>query len=223
MLENRLRWKPGKRGHYEGYYFAFNDPESGRGFWIRYSMVSPSDDGGRAARPGLVHAHRPGPGSPQPGHPGDLPDRGPPGVGPAVLQATSRAAGCALSMAAPGAIASDGRRRSRGTSASTRSSPPSAPPRMGRCEWPHASLNPIHCSGSRGRSPKTARKPVWTAGSGSRRTSSGSGTASAGTGPSASTWGSQGARSLASRHGRSCPGASAPSRRSSSRWGTAAG
>lgn len=38
-----MRWKPGKRGHYEGYYVAFNDPDSGRGFWIRYSMVAPSD------------------------------------------------------------------------------------------------------------------------------------------------------------------------------------
>jgi hypothetical protein len=44
MVGNRLRWKPGRRGHYEGYYAAFNDPESGRGFWIRYSMVAPADD-----------------------------------------------------------------------------------------------------------------------------------------------------------------------------------
>jgi hypothetical protein len=43
MVGNHLRWKAGKRGHYEGYYVAFNDPESGRGFWIRYSMVAPSD------------------------------------------------------------------------------------------------------------------------------------------------------------------------------------
>lgn len=42
---NRLRWTPGKRGHYEGYYIAFNDPETGRGYWIRYSMVAPSDAG----------------------------------------------------------------------------------------------------------------------------------------------------------------------------------
>jgi hypothetical protein len=42
---NDMRWKPGKRGHYEGYYIAFNDPESGRGYWIRYSMVAPTDAG----------------------------------------------------------------------------------------------------------------------------------------------------------------------------------
>ncbi len=28
MNGNDMRWKPGKRGHYEGYYIAFNDPES---------------------------------------------------------------------------------------------------------------------------------------------------------------------------------------------------
>jgi hypothetical protein len=44
MVGNQMRWKPGKRGHYEGYYVAFNDPESHRGFWIRYSMVAPSDE-----------------------------------------------------------------------------------------------------------------------------------------------------------------------------------
>jgi hypothetical protein len=40
-----MRWKPAKRGHYEGYYVAFNHPESGRGYWIRYSMVAPTDAG----------------------------------------------------------------------------------------------------------------------------------------------------------------------------------
>ena len=40
-----MRWKQGKRGHYEGYYVAFNHPESGRGYWIRYSMVAPTDTG----------------------------------------------------------------------------------------------------------------------------------------------------------------------------------
>jgi hypothetical protein len=44
MVGNRLRWKAGKRGHYEGYYVAFNDPESERGFWIRYSMRAPTDE-----------------------------------------------------------------------------------------------------------------------------------------------------------------------------------
>jgi hypothetical protein len=43
-----MRWKPGKRGHYEGYYCAFNDPGSGRGFWIRYSMVAPSSEADEA-------------------------------------------------------------------------------------------------------------------------------------------------------------------------------
>jgi hypothetical protein len=45
MNGNDMRWKPGRRGHYEGYYVAFNDPESGRGYWIRYSMVAPTDTG----------------------------------------------------------------------------------------------------------------------------------------------------------------------------------
>jgi hypothetical protein len=45
MDGNDMRWKPGRRGHYEGYYVAFNKPSSGRGYWIRYSMVSPSDAG----------------------------------------------------------------------------------------------------------------------------------------------------------------------------------
>ncbi len=43
MNGNDMRWKPGKRGHYEGYYVAFNHPESARGYWIRYSMVAPTD------------------------------------------------------------------------------------------------------------------------------------------------------------------------------------
>ncbi len=43
MSGNDMRWKPGKRGHYEGYYVAFNHPQSGRGYWIRYSMVAPTD------------------------------------------------------------------------------------------------------------------------------------------------------------------------------------
>jgi hypothetical protein len=43
MEGNRLRWKAGSRGHYEGYYVAFNHPETGQGFWIRYSMVAPTD------------------------------------------------------------------------------------------------------------------------------------------------------------------------------------
>jgi hypothetical protein len=45
MNGNDMRWKPGRRGHYEGYYVAFNQPESGRGYWIRYSMVAPADTG----------------------------------------------------------------------------------------------------------------------------------------------------------------------------------
>ena len=44
MNGNDLRWKAGKRGHYEGYYVAFNHPQSGRGYWIRYSMVAPTDE-----------------------------------------------------------------------------------------------------------------------------------------------------------------------------------
>jgi len=44
MNGNDMRWRPGKRGHYEGYYVAFNHPESGRGYWIRYSMVAPTEE-----------------------------------------------------------------------------------------------------------------------------------------------------------------------------------
>lgn len=43
MTGNDMRWKPGERGHYEGYYVAFNHPDSGRGYWIRYSMVAPTE------------------------------------------------------------------------------------------------------------------------------------------------------------------------------------
>jgi hypothetical protein len=43
MSGNEMRWKPGRRGHYEGYYVAFNHPQSGRGYWIRYSMIAPTD------------------------------------------------------------------------------------------------------------------------------------------------------------------------------------
>lgn len=40
---NRMRWKPGSRGTYEGWYVCFNDPAAGRGWWIRYSLLAPSD------------------------------------------------------------------------------------------------------------------------------------------------------------------------------------
>jgi hypothetical protein len=39
-----MRWKPGRRGHYEVWYVAFNEPESLRGFWLRYTMRAPSDE-----------------------------------------------------------------------------------------------------------------------------------------------------------------------------------
>jgi hypothetical protein len=58
---NDLRWKPGKRGHYEGYYIAFNHPQSGRGYWIRYSMVAPTDSGREPfAQVWFMRTHRSG-------------------------------------------------------------------------------------------------------------------------------------------------------------------
>lgn len=40
-----MRWRSGKRGHYEGWFVAFNNPTEGAGYWIRYSMVAPTDAG----------------------------------------------------------------------------------------------------------------------------------------------------------------------------------
>ena len=40
-----MRWQPGRRGHYEGWFVAFNSPEEQAGYWVRYSMISPSDEG----------------------------------------------------------------------------------------------------------------------------------------------------------------------------------
>src|SRR5258708_39745598 len=40
---NRMRWKRGQRGRYEGWYLAFNDPRGERGWWIRYSLRAPGD------------------------------------------------------------------------------------------------------------------------------------------------------------------------------------
>ncbi|MFN2464873.1 MAG: hypothetical protein ABR598_01255 [Candidatus Dormibacteria bacterium] len=45
MSGNRMRWQPGRRGHYEGWFVAFNSPEAEAGYWIRYSMVAPSENG----------------------------------------------------------------------------------------------------------------------------------------------------------------------------------
>jgi hypothetical protein len=39
---NRMRWHGGSRGAYEAWYLCFNDPATGRGWWIRYSMLAPS-------------------------------------------------------------------------------------------------------------------------------------------------------------------------------------
>jgi len=44
-LANRLRWDFRKPGRYEVYYLTFNHLESGRAFWIRYTLNSPSKDG----------------------------------------------------------------------------------------------------------------------------------------------------------------------------------
>src|SRR2546430_2660514 len=42
---NRMRWRPGQRGRYEGWYLAFNDPAATRGWWIRSSLRAPTDPG----------------------------------------------------------------------------------------------------------------------------------------------------------------------------------
>jgi hypothetical protein len=41
---NTMRWRSGRRGHYEGWFVAFNSPEDQAGYWIRYSMVAPTDE-----------------------------------------------------------------------------------------------------------------------------------------------------------------------------------
>ena len=46
---NALRWD-GAPGHYEVYYLTLTDPASGVGLWIRYTMVAPLAETGRAAR-----------------------------------------------------------------------------------------------------------------------------------------------------------------------------
>jgi len=40
---NTMRWKPGQRGHYEGWFVTLNSPGDGVGYWLRYSMVAPTD------------------------------------------------------------------------------------------------------------------------------------------------------------------------------------
>ncbi|MEA2681911.1 MAG: hypothetical protein QOK05_239 [Chloroflexota bacterium] len=48
MSGNTMRWQPGRRGHYEGWFVAFNNPAEQAGYWLRYSMVSPSEQGREA-------------------------------------------------------------------------------------------------------------------------------------------------------------------------------
>jgi len=43
---NALRWT-GQAGHYEVYYVTLNDPETGLGVWIRYTMLSPLPGSGQ--------------------------------------------------------------------------------------------------------------------------------------------------------------------------------
>ena len=45
MNGNSIRWRPGRRGHYEGWFVAFNNPAEKAGYWIRYSLLAPSDAG----------------------------------------------------------------------------------------------------------------------------------------------------------------------------------
>jgi hypothetical protein len=43
MSGNRMRWLPGRQGHYEGWFVAFSSPHEAVGYWLRYSMVAPRD------------------------------------------------------------------------------------------------------------------------------------------------------------------------------------
>jgi hypothetical protein len=45
---NTLQWD-GKPGHYEVYYLTLTDPQTGVGFWIRYTMVAPLPETGEQA------------------------------------------------------------------------------------------------------------------------------------------------------------------------------
>jgi hypothetical protein len=45
---NDYQWN-GKPGHYEVYYLTFTDPDTGVGFWIRYTMVAPLPEIGEEA------------------------------------------------------------------------------------------------------------------------------------------------------------------------------
>ncbi len=42
MNENGLKWQK-QPGHYEVWYVTLTDPETGIGFWIRYTMVAPNE------------------------------------------------------------------------------------------------------------------------------------------------------------------------------------
>jgi len=43
MDGNTMRWTRGRRGHYEGWFVAFNNPGEGAGYWVRYSLVAPTN------------------------------------------------------------------------------------------------------------------------------------------------------------------------------------
>ena len=45
---NDLQWH-GEPGHYEVYYLTFTEPQTGVGFWIRYTMVAPLPETGEPA------------------------------------------------------------------------------------------------------------------------------------------------------------------------------
>ncbi len=46
--DNELRWDGVSAGHYEVYYFKFNDPKQGVAFWFRYTILVPTRGKGRA-------------------------------------------------------------------------------------------------------------------------------------------------------------------------------
>ncbi|MFN2462357.1 MAG: hypothetical protein ABR573_00455 [Candidatus Dormibacteria bacterium] len=40
---NTMRWNGRRRGHYEGWFLAFNNPAAEAGYWVRWSLVAPTD------------------------------------------------------------------------------------------------------------------------------------------------------------------------------------
>lgn len=85
---NEPRWDGQRRGHYEVWYLTLNQPESGRGFWLRYTLEVPKD--GRRDPVAELWGFAFSPGSPALGgkvtRPLEWPPQGIMSVGDAVLE-----------------------------------------------------------------------------------------------------------------------------------------